>query len=186
MRNFFFLMLLLSSAIVLGKEKEDGLQMEAFLADVTPARIIINITNHGEKEVTVLTRGYGFGSASFRGRLLLDFSLMFDFLKWEWQDKNGNKHQQTYIPSLSDLSPVTLRKNETAQINVMLKEEYKEALARPENKVFISYEIRKEVAERFGLWKGRLELDTTVGKLRQETANKRSDGIGTNAPNHQP
>lgn len=152
-----------------------SLELKAFVNGEQPERLVINIINRGRQQVTVLTKGYSLASVTMNGRKSPYFHLVFEIWKFEWPDAQGKKQRQTIVPSLPELSPVTLRQDETAQMTVALDEAYQQSLARPDAKVSVIYEIREDIAERFALWQGKIELKTTVGELRQHTANKVSE-----------
>ena len=152
----------------------DRLQLTAFINDERPEYLIVDITNRGRKQTTVLTKGYATASISlgYNGRKAPNFHVIFEIWEISWPDAQGRRQSRTRIPSLSDIGPVTLRQGETAQMTLNLDEDHQKYLADIDANVHLTYEIRERIAKRFGLWEGTIKLKTTVAELRQKTANK--------------
>lgn len=67
---------------------------------------------------------------------------------------------------------MTIRKGETAILQTSLDDEFVQAIRAPDTVVTIRYEIHENIAKRFGLWSGALELRETSGSLRKKLGSK--------------
>jgi hypothetical protein len=125
--------------------------------------LTLRLTNRTATPRTVLTKQPSLLSMSANGRRapIVDISHRIletsDPVTGSWR----------FIPSLPDLGPVTLMKDDTASILLPLDLELSKALREPNAELSIKYEIHKDIAERFGLWQGKLEHKESVASLQK-------------------
>ncbi len=107
-------------------------------------RVRLWVKNVGENEVTVLTRNLQFTLFNYTDRpkeLSIDLSAQ------------TNIDGSPVIPSLSDLSPVTLQKGEIAEIQLAYHNR------KNLDKVVLIYDMRNNLAKRFNAWAGIVRSD---------------------------
>jgi hypothetical protein len=141
---------------------ESGLEADAFITS-NDSNLVLRITNRGETPQTILTEHYSRGSLHFTGGKLLCFHLNFEILAIGSVEP---PEQWIFIPSLPKLAPVTLRKGETAKVNVPLDNKTISEMKEVEGPVTIQYSIGKKIAERFGLWQGTLEIRESYKSMK--------------------
>ena len=137
----------------------DGIELYGWLTQADGQQYLeLWITNRGPKPQTVLTENYSLSRTRVNGHRLPIVEVSYRLLGIEAAD-SGEKW--SFVPSLSKLAPVTLRKDETASLSIELDQELVEVLCNPETEVTVEYSIGKDIADRFGLWHGKLELQET-------------------------
>lgn len=102
-------------------------------------RVLLWVKNVGENDVTVLTRNLQFTLFNHTAKpkeLSIDLSAQ------------ANIEGSPVIPSLSDLSPVTLKKGEIAKIQLAYHDR------KNLDKVVLIYDMRNNLAKRFNAWDG--------------------------------
>lgn len=172
MKPLTMIFLILASIIAQGySEDAHDLKLFAFISDDgTNGWCNLRITNNGETERTILTDNFSSwslggsvstGSGSSR---IPKVWVRFEIVTMGTQD---NPEEWKFIPSLPKLGPVTLRKGESATIkSVELDSEFLEVIRHnPDVVIPIRYEIGEDIAERYGLWHGILEINESVKSL---------------------
>ena len=160
-------------------EESHDLKLEAFIShEGTDGYLNLQITNLGEKEVTILTENFSMismGGRSGRHRIPA-VDLCFTIIAFGSKD---NLVEHKLIPSLPKLCPVTLRKAETAALGTKLDAEFMEIIIQnPDYVIPIKYTIDDEIAERFGLWHGTLEIQAKAKSLLQTDNAPTIESIG--------
>lgn len=172
MKTITTIFLILASTIANSFSEEcSDLKLYAFISDAgSNSYLHLRITNCGDKEQTVLTENFtmlslggslGTGSGYYR---IPEVWLRFEILTMGTLD---DPEEWKFIPSLPKLGPVTLRKGESATVKgVKLDFEFMEVIRNdPERIIPIQYIIKNDVAERFGLWHGTLEIKESAKSL---------------------
>ena len=137
-------------------------ELFAFITQVEDqAYLNLRITNRGPKALTVPTGAPGLSSTDFPR-----VSLRFTILKMGTLE---GKRKWKFVPSITDLRPVTLKTDETATMSVKLNGKMWAAKGEQgKQEVTISYVVDKDMAERFGLWEGSLDVQETLFALRHK------------------
>ena len=125
--------------------------------------LTLRLTNRTATPRTVLTKQPNLLGMGTKGRRAPIVEISYRIL--ETSDPVTGSWK--FIPSLPDLGPVTLMKDETASMHLPLDLELSKALREPNAEFSIKYEIHKDIAERFGLWQGRLEHKESVASLQK-------------------
>jgi hypothetical protein len=105
--------------------------------------------NAGDETVTIPTSFKAFGSGSGKSRdgkqtLGISGGIV----------KSSTATGDWNVPSLIELVPVELRKGEATQVKILAKV----VESRPDvEQITVSYSVDKRIADRFGLWSGRLK-----------------------------
>lgn len=149
-----------------------GLELSAFVTVGASGegRLVLHITNRGEDEQTVLTENptmTSFGGWATTGSSRVTIPSVLLSFRIVTVGTRDEPQRRKYIPSLPKLGPVTLRKGETATTGLKLNAELMEVMNGPDRVIPIRYSIGEELAKRFGLWHGTLELEATVDSLMQ-------------------
>ena len=111
---------------------------------VDDLRVLLCVKNFGEKEISVLTRNLQFTLFNYTDKpkeLSIDLS------------GQGNIDGSPIIPSVFDLSPVTLKKGEIAEIRLTYRDR------KNLDKVVLVYDMRNDLAKRFNAWDGVIRSD---------------------------
>ena len=127
------------------------------LVDTNDTRVFltIHLLNSTDHEVTVLTKNLNTGMDGSSGRMTFivgygDPVIMHD--------------GHTVVPSLYDLSPVTLKPNEEAFVS---KEIHNVRQVTAETQLVVRYTISAEWAKRFALWSGSAESKSFSARIRK-------------------
>jgi len=151
--------LITNGMVVAGETREkDQLELYAFIT-VGDNQVTLNlrITNRGQTPRTVPTGKPALQSSNFPTVML-----RFEILTVE---SPGEKWR--FIPSVTDLAPVTLQKDETATMSIALNgKEWIAARETGKQTITLTYIVGAEIAKRFGLWEGSLELRDSLDSLR--------------------
>jgi len=144
------------------KRHQTPLELFAFISQVEDqAYLNLRITNRGPNALTVPTGGPALSSTNFP-----TVGLCFTILTLEMVEGN---EKEKIIPSITDVRPVTLKTDETATMSVKLNGKMWVAKGEEgKQEVTIHYVVQKEMAERFGLWEGSLNVQETLFALRHK------------------
>ncbi len=142
---------------------DTNLELYAFMTKDS-SNLFLRITNRGDTPQTILTEGYSRSWGDANGRRLPHLDLSYEISSMGPVEEPD---RWVFMPSLPKLAPVTLHKNETAQIVVPIDEVQFNAI-RTNNIVSLRYIIGKRIAERFGLWHGTLELKESYESVRSK------------------
>lgn len=107
-------------------------------------KVRLFVKNVGEKDVSVLTRNLQLSLSNYTDKpkeLSINLSAQADI--------DGS----LVIPSLFDLSPVTLKKGESAEIQLAYRDR------KNLDKVVLVYDMRNDLAKRFNAWDGIVRSD---------------------------
>jgi hypothetical protein len=107
---------------------------------------LVNTANH---EITILTKNLNWsfsGSTDRNGKAMWECSLGLS--------SSFTHDGHRVVPSLCDLSPVTLRSNEEAMITHELAQDRPLRPITEDSQIIVKYEISPEWASRFALWSG--------------------------------
>jgi len=117
--------------------------------------IVVHLLNTTDHEITVLTKSLNY-------QLELDGNPMVISLGYGNPALTYEGHP--IIPSLYDLSPVTLRPNEEAYFS---QEVHSPDPIAPETRFVVRYAITPEWAKRFALWSGTIESKPITPHVRK-------------------
>lgn len=152
---------------VAAKASGGSLELYAFIAESPEGKtsLCLRITNRGDAPQTILTEGYSLSATKVNGHrspfILLDYRLLT-------MGPADDPERWKFIPSLPKLAPVRINKGETASLHVTLDDELIAAIRKPNTIVTIQYQVAEDIAQRFGLWTGKLELCETSSSLRNK------------------
>jgi len=144
------------------KHDQTPLELFAFITQVEDqAYLNLRITNRGPKALTVPTGDPTISSSNFAS-----VGICFTILTMETVEGN---EKWKFVPSITGVRPVTLKTDETATMSVKLNGKMWVAKGEEgKQKVTITYVVEKEIAERFGLWEGSLDVQETLFTLRHK------------------
>src|SRR5205085_11521059 len=117
--------------------------------------LTLHLVNSTDHEVTVLTKHLNAGTDYFTNRVTFNVG---------YSNSPVTHDGHAIVPSLYDLSPVTLKPNEEAFVTQELP------MMRPvtsETKFVVRYTISPEWAKRFALWSGSVESKPFTPRIRQ-------------------
>jgi len=126
-------------------------------------KVRLFVKNVEEKDVSVLTRNLQLSLSNYTDKpkeLSINLS------------KQANIDGSLVIPSLFDLSPVTLKKGESAEIQLAYRDR------KNLDKVVLVYDMRNDLAKRFNAWDGIIRSDV-VEVMKAEWPHANPDTVRT-------
>ena len=138
------------------------LELYAFLSPIGD-KLYLNLrfTNLIEKPTTVLTKQPSLSGVSTNHRRGPNLGISYAL----FGTSSPGMRTWKFVPSLPDLAPVTLLKDETAAMSIELEADLAAVLKDPDTIFHIEYAISEDIAARFNLWHGKLTLDESVASL---------------------
>jgi hypothetical protein len=139
----------------------NGLELEPLIIrSFDGDKLILLITNRGEGEQKMLTKGYALTvDATNPESTKVGLRFRFEQLSYE-------ARKWTVISPLGELAPAPIRTGETAQIAIGLDTDAALALERPGSSLELTYVVEPAVGERFGVWHGELGFSKAVKPVR--------------------
>jgi hypothetical protein len=139
----------------------NGLELEPLIIrSFDGDQLILLITNRGEGEQRMLTRGYGLTVDSTKPEATR-VELRFRFEELSYEDRKW-----TVVSPIGALAPAPIRAGESAQIAIALDADAALALERPGSSLELSYVVEPEIGERYGVWQGELSFSRAVKPVR--------------------